>query len=40
LNLKDFFEFERLAFALNNGQTYTHTKEENPYGKREIPSKT
>jgi hypothetical protein len=32
MNLKDFFEFERLAFALN-GQSHTHKKEEDPYEK-------
>jgi hypothetical protein len=39
LNLKDFFEFERLAFALN-GQTHTHTKRKKiPMEKWEIPLK-
>ncbi len=36
MNLKDFFEFGRLDFALNgqtHTHTHTHTKEEDPYGK-------
>jgi len=32
MNLKDFFEFERLAFTLN-GQTHTHTQ------RKKIPMK-
>jgi hypothetical protein len=42
LNLKDFFEFGRLDFALN-GQTHTHThtqKKKIPMEKWEIPPKT